>query len=109
MSTFLFGFGYHGPDGWKAVRVDPEFDSESTGVLLIEAESAADARDWGMAVARWYTRAIHPQDSNYSWSPDEYAVWVEEPQQSDEPTAGLLLVTQGAYPDLKAMRESLRD
>jgi len=105
MPDFVFNFGYHGPDAYPAVSEDPDFDFESTGAVIISANSEAEAVEWGLVIARWYTSAIHLRTQPaYSWSEANYAVFVERIEETERDTTGLPRTSIGKLPGLHAMR-----
>lgn len=110
---FYFMFGYHHPDAWEAVRHDPAFEMESTGILPIWASDEIAASRWGKCVAKWYLSQLyltHP-DLKYNWSPDKYACWVERevPEGSEEAVNQLAEIDVDSYPEYSNLKKAFQD
>lgn len=104
-----FQFGYHGLDAWPLVESDPDFDSESTGILRIVADSDKEALEWGIEVARWYLSCLHGEESGYTWSSDDYAVWTEKKGVDFEGDGEIVEIRAGEFPSFETLRKYLND
>lgn len=107
--VYFFQFGYHGPDGWDAVKDDPDFDFESTGMLKVLAKSEDEATSWGINVAKWYTDKIHSADTGYTWSEHLYAIWLTKECPPDEDESKIQVIKVGQYPNFDALKEFQND
>lgn len=106
---YYFQFGYHSPEDWKVVGVDPEFDCESTGIVGIHAENEEEARRWGIEIAKWYTATLHGDGAAYSWTEDGYATALDAFLAADERAAEVPRVRVGSFPEFVVMRAYLSD
>ncbi len=104
---YTFFFGYHDPDDWRLFQEYPDFDCESTGILVIEAPTEEAAYTWGLTVATWYAGRLHGQGTTYSWSENDYAAWAVEGE--DEAPQDTTRVKHGVLPDFGTLRRSLND
>lgn len=104
---YYFYFGYHNPSSWNEFRIDPDFDFESTGVILIEAENEDDALLWGRTIAFWYLNKLH-KNNDYAWRSENYANWVEEENKSTFDEA-VLNIKAGYFPNYVDLKRHLKD
>ena len=111
--VFYFMFGYHCPDGWKADRRDPDFDYTTTGILPVRAPDEIAASRWGTCIAKWYLSLLfdeHPEMA-YSWSPKNYAIWVEldVPEGCEDVVRQLPAIELDSYPEFSIVKTAFHD
>jgi hypothetical protein len=98
---FLYGFGFETPRQ-RAMNDARGWDDEDSGCVIIEAETADAAREWGRAVAEAFLKYLY-DDPAVSWAAGRYADWIDaDPASrwSPEQLADVPNVSVGEMPDL---------
>jgi hypothetical protein len=97
---FLYGFGFETP-AQHLRNLQHGWDDEDSAAVLIEAESANEAREWGRQIAEAFLKWLH-EDAGVSWAAGRYADWVDENADAERRN-GLATVATGVMPDLSTI------
>ncbi len=107
MNTYLYIFGYETPAQRKN-NVAFGWDDEDSDALVITAENAEKALEWGHAVSKRYVSVLFNSHAE-SWDENRFAAWVDHDYTTNFSSDQLKVVPTvkyGEYPDIAGMLRS---